>query len=187
MQRQSFDFQLTELPIRPALISHALPLRPAVLKVKALTHYLPVLPCNSFSGTLSSGYCLTCCNKQTILLKQGNLLDYKSKVIHKSKVHYNFTCVVLSEYGFTRPISVHVLIIKQGGKKFYPLNLRLTLAFNEIFQRVGRNQNATAKDGHDTVKKTSFISLCASLCWCVRPFAPIACLVNCVIEHSYFL
>lgn len=37
MQRQSFDFQLTELPISPALISHALPLRPAVLKEKALT------------------------------------------------------------------------------------------------------------------------------------------------------
>ncbi|MED6259134.1 hypothetical protein ATANTOWER_017471 [Ataeniobius toweri] len=37
MQRQSFDFQLTELPISPALISHALPLRPSVLKVKALT------------------------------------------------------------------------------------------------------------------------------------------------------
>lgn len=37
MQRQSFDFQLTELPISPALISHALPPRPAVLSVEALT------------------------------------------------------------------------------------------------------------------------------------------------------
>lgn len=37
MQRQSFDFQLTELPISPALISHALPFRPAVLSVEALT------------------------------------------------------------------------------------------------------------------------------------------------------
>ena len=37
MQRQSFDFQLTELPISPALISHALPLRAAVLSLEALT------------------------------------------------------------------------------------------------------------------------------------------------------
>lgn len=37
MQRQSFDFQLTELPIRPALISHALPLRSAALAAEALT------------------------------------------------------------------------------------------------------------------------------------------------------
>lgn len=37
MQRQSFDFQLTELPISPALISHTLPSRSAVLNVEALT------------------------------------------------------------------------------------------------------------------------------------------------------
>lgn len=36
MQRQSFDFQLTELHISPALISHALPLRPAALCVGKL-------------------------------------------------------------------------------------------------------------------------------------------------------
>lgn len=36
MQRQSFDFQLTEVPISPALISHALPLRLAILCVHKL-------------------------------------------------------------------------------------------------------------------------------------------------------
>lgn len=37
MQRQSFDFQLTELPISLALISQTLPLSLGVLSVEALT------------------------------------------------------------------------------------------------------------------------------------------------------
>lgn len=43
MQRQSFDFQLTELPISPALISHALPLRPTIRCADDLTLYSPLL------------------------------------------------------------------------------------------------------------------------------------------------
>lgn len=43
MQRQSFDFQLTELPISPVLISNALPLGPAVLCVEALTLSLSII------------------------------------------------------------------------------------------------------------------------------------------------
>lgn len=43
MQRQSFDFQLTELPISPALISHALPLRPTIRCADDLPFHSPLL------------------------------------------------------------------------------------------------------------------------------------------------
>lgn len=142
MQRQSFDFQLTELPIRPALISHALPLRPAVLKVKALTLSLSTTrqfyrAIAGFSGFLSSGYGLiqvTAINKPSCCSKA---IYWAAKVvIHKSKVHYNFTCVVLSENVFLQTVSGISTYNKRRGKnvtvRISNSHLPLTKSFREL-------------------------------------------------------
>lgn len=127
-----------------------------------------------FSGFLSSGYGLiqvTAINKPSCCSKA--IYWAVKVVIHKSKVHYNFICVVLSENVFLQTVSGISTYNKRRGKnvtvRISNSHLPLTKSF-----RVERSQKTAAKDGHDTATmwKRHHLSVCVQACVSVCAHLP---------------